>query len=495
MSCDATWAKPLLRMKALALTLSKSRRALYLRVADTVRAAIRAGQVRPGERIPSSRSLAEALHAHRQTVMDALGELVAEGWLVAEPRRGYRVCLSLPDDLLRARASDVGRGGASSTMKWTLARDLRLPAPPPAGAIRHSFRSHPDLRLFPFAELKSCIADSLRRSRAERFGYDDPARHSALAAELETYLRRVRALTGRRILVTHGAQEAIFLVGLLLISPGDDVAVESPGYPPALAAFACAGARVVPIRVDGEGIDPAAFEAAVKRRRPKLLYLTPLHQYPTTVTLPVARRFAIREIAARHGVAILEDDYDHEFHYRSQPLAPMASDDDAGLVIYVSSFSKVLFPSARIGLMAVPEVLYEPLRGIRRVVTHQNDFLIQDALARWMRSGGFERHIRRMRRIYEERRDAMNECLLDARRRGRELEWSNPDGGMAMWVKLPVQAARVSMEAARLGVSAPAEGEFLGSRSPPRFLRLGFSMQTPAELRKGIALLMTAIDR
>ncbi len=252
-----------------------------------------------------------------------------------------------------------------------------------------------------------------------------------------------------------------------------------PGYSAAVAAFESAGARIAPLPVDEQGLDPSTFEAAARKARLKLLYLTPLHQHPTTVTLPPARRTAIHEIAARYGVAILEDDYDHEFHYRSQPLAPMASQDPCGLVIYVSSFSKILFPSARIGILGVPESLYEPLRSMRRIVSSQNDFLTQDALARWMRSGGFERHVRRMRRVYEERRDVMVSILEAERSAGREVEWSTPDGGMAVWVKFPKDGRRISSKAAQLRVSAPAEGEFLRYQGATNHLRLGFSMQTP----------------
>ncbi len=479
-------------MKALSLALPGGKRALYLRIADAIRAAVKSGQLRAGERIPSTRTLSRSLHAHRQTVMVALAELVAEGWLLAQPRRGYVVCHSLPDDFIRSQAR-AAADSVPSRMRWKLSRDVRLAPASPRTPARYSFRSHPDLRLFPFSDFRACINEALRRSGVKLLGYGDPAGHPALQAELEIYLRRVRALTRRKVLVTHGSQEAIFLAGQLLLSPGDEVVVEARGYPPAHAAFRAAGARVVPVPIDDQGLVPAAFEAQVAKRRPRLLYLTPLHQFPTTVTLPATRRLAIYAIAARHRIAILEDDYDHEFHYRSQPLAPMASDDPYELVIYVSSFSKVLFPSARVGFMAVPDVLYEPLRGLRRLVSHQNDFLMQDALARWMRAGGFERHLRKMRRVYEARRDAMNAYLLAEKSRGHTLEWRLPDGGMAIWVRTAVDAERTWAEATRLGIE-PHTDE-LERAAPSNFLRLGFSKHSPSELRSGLALLMTAIAR
>lgn len=482
-------------MLPLNLTVPKGERALYLRIADAVRTAIQDGQLEARERLPSSRALGEALGAHRQTVMDALGELVAEGWLLADPRRGYRVHDALPDRYTSAEPGRMPSRSARRPTRLHIARDVRLaPAPKPTIPLRHSFRAHPDLRLFPFAEFRSHVADSLRRSRANQFGYGDPAGHAGLVEELGAYFRRARALTGRKLLITHGSQEAIFLAAQLLVAPGDHVAVEAPGYAPALAAFRCAGAKLVPLRVDRDGIDPTALADAAAKRRIRVLYLTPLHQFPTTVTLSLARRFVVYEIAARHRIAIVEDDYDHEFHYRCQPLAPLASQDPAGIVLYVASLSKVLFPSTRIGVLAVPEALYEPLRGIRRISTYQNDFLTQDAIARWVADGGFERHLRKMRRIYQQRRDALNELLGAERQRGRDLEWTNPDGGMATWVRLPANAERVSLEAAQLGVDAPGENELVGGRTS-RHLRLGFSLSTPGELRTAMALLMTALDR
>src|SRR5262249_47250795 len=152
--------------------------------------------------------------------------------------------------------------------------------------------------------------------------------------EVESYLRRVRAVTGREIIVTNGSQQGIFLAAQALIGPGEPVAVERMGYRPAWEAFRAAGGRLVPVDVDSEGADPDSLAKLLRKPRPRLLYLTPLHQYPTTVTLPIARRLRIYELCAQHGVPVLEDDYDHEFHYRSQPLAPMASRDPEGLVIY-----------------------------------------------------------------------------------------------------------------------------------------------------------------
>ncbi|HEU5399583.1 MAG TPA: PLP-dependent aminotransferase family protein, partial [Gammaproteobacteria bacterium] len=388
-------------MNELILTVPDDSRPGYLRIAEALRSAIQQGMVKPGERLPSTRVLAAELGVHRHTMSAAMDELVAEGWLDAGERRAHRVAEVLPSEFFkpkgRAKSSPFDRG-----IKWRFARDARecFCGPERYEDYRYVFQSGlPDLRLFPYDEFRTCMAETLRVSATATAGYGDPAGHPVFMERLQEYLRRMRALTDRRIIVTHGAQEAIFLVAQLLIGAGQKVAVETPGYPAAWDAFRAAGGDIVPVKVDQDGMDPEALEAAIAEQRIHLIYLTPHHQYPTTVTLPAARRLRIYELACRHQIPILEDDYDHEFHFRSQPIAPMASTDPCGLVIYISTLSKVMFPSMRIGFLAVPEALYHPLASLRTIITRQNSTLVQDAVARWMDGGGFERHLRRMRRV------------------------------------------------------------------------------------------------
>lgn len=483
-------------MLDLVLTIPKDSRPGYLRIAEALRTAIQAGQAKPGERLPSSRVLAGELGVHRHTVTAAMDELVAEGWLEAGERRAHRVSKVLPSEFFSPAV-----GGKKATVferkfKWRLARQSTTPL---CGLVdthgyRYAFQGgQPDLRLFPYDEFRACMAESLRRMPVAHGGYGDPAGHAGFIERLQEYLRRLRALTGRRIVVTHGAQEGIFLITQLLVNPGDKVAVESPGYAAAWDAIRAAGGEPVPVKVDANGMDPDALEAAIEKQRVRLIYLTPHHQYPTTVTLPPARRIRIYELATRHQIPIVEDDYDHEFHFRCQPIVPMASNDPCGLVIYISTLSKVMFPSARIGFLAVPEELYMPLSRQRAIVTRQNSIFMQDAVARWMESGGFERHLKRMRRIYQERRNAMVESLEAGRRRGLKLDWSVPDGGMALWLDCGADSDRVVAGAAAAGVFVASESEFWPGMCPGTHVRLGYASQTPEEIRAGMQLLLNAI--
>jgi GntR family transcriptional regulator/MocR family aminotransferase len=476
-------------MRELMLDLPIDDAPFYLRLARALRHACDEGRLAVGELLPSTRLLALQAGVHRHTVMAALDELVAEGWLAAEPRRGYRVVATDSDS--RPQRAVIS---SATTVAWRPVRTGVVKPLPPVNA-KWSFPSgQPDLRLFPTDEYYACIREVLRHEGApELLGYREAGGIGMLIEQLWEWLRRMRAINDGDLVVTHGSQEAIFLIGQMLVSPGDVVAVEALGYPPAWHALRMAGAKLEPLPLDEEGMVPEALERLARRKRVRMLYLTPLHQYPTTVTLQVPRRRAIYDIALRHGIAILEDDYDHEFHYRSHPLAPMKSHDPAGIVWYVSTFSKVLYPSARLGFAVVPAGLGETMRGLKQVVSRQNDTLTQEAVGRWMRTGGLERHLRRMRRAYAERMEAMLEALQSSCDKRRvELDVVKPSGGMSLWVSFGLPADDVAERALRRGVHAPTGTVYQLRPGPMTHLRLGFASSTPDEIRLGIDHLVRA---
>lgn len=484
-------------MLELHLSIPQDRRPGYLRIAEGLRQAIQSGRLKPGERLPSCRRLAGALGVHRHTVTAATEELVAEGWLEGGARRAHRVCAVLPSIFFRPRA---GRAPPrpQKKLKWRVVRDAEdshVGGGDGSDPCRFSFAGGvPDLRLFPFEEFRACMAQALRQSPSRLGDYGDPAGHPQFIERMALYLRRVRALTGRKILVTHGSQEGMYLVGQLLLRPGDKVVVDELGFPSAWEAFRSAGAELVPVRLDAQGMVPQALEAALERHDVRLIYLTPHHQYPTTVTLPAARRLALYELASRKGIPIMEDDYDHEFHFRSHPIAPLASADPSELVIYTSTLSKVMFPSMRLGFLAVPEAIYRPLANLRAVVTRQSNLFLQEAVARWMDDGGFERHLRRMRRVYQERRDVLVGALAAGRARGLPLDWSVPDGGMALWLDCGKDSDLIAREARARGVLVLPESRYRCNASGRgTHLRLGYASRAPEEIRAGMDVLLASI--
>jgi len=480
-------------MKELNISLTATRNPKYQRLAEALREAIRTGKVKPGEQLPSTRDMARRFQMHRHTVMQAFAELESEGWILAHPKRHYEITKTLPTTFLQPKTA-VAQEWRGKLRSYSWARPLGLNDYQPRPAYKFAFPSgFPDLRLFPMREFKSYVYDALHSKSI--LDYGDPIGHPRLLNAVGDYLRRVRNVSDRSLVITNGSQEALFLLAQLLIRPGDAVAVEALGYPPALEALRFAGAKLVPIPVDGEGLMVEELERTLKKNKIRLLYTTPLHQYPTTVTLSAERRLRLYELACRHKIFILEDDYDHEFHYASQPVAPLASFDPARTVLYVSTFSKILFPSARLGFMAVPPKVAKEIAKLKRISSRQNEPILQEAVARWMEDGGFERHLRRMRRTYEERRNAMLDTLevLRARHKRHEMSWIAPDGGMALWMDVGQSSKRVAAQADQENISINPELRFRLDGRVGTHIRLGFSGQTPDENRRGLEALFSIL--
>ncbi len=475
------------QMKDKLIQLPKSDHPMFKRIADAIRNSIRNGTLQPSDTLPSTRELAAKYKVHRHTIMNAVGELIAEGWIETQNRSRYRVTSTLPSTFLQAKKV-LHAMPLVEPYQVKIQRPIEDSARVVPENFKHQFPSGmPDLRLFPTQELKSHFYDSL--SSSKNLGYGDPRGHPKLIEQIQTYIRHVRNVSDREVIVTNGSQEAIFILAQILIARGEYVGVESLGYPPAIAALKFAGAKLLSIPVDAEGLDVDYLERLLKTKRIRMLYLTPLHQYPTTVTLSAGRRLKLYELACKHGFLILEDDYDHEFHYDSQPMAPLASFDPAQLVLYVSTFSKVLFPSARVGFMAVPPEIAQSVAKLKRISSRQNETLTQDAVARWMQTGGFERHLRRMRRTYEERRNGIDIDLNALLSKWPNLEWKSPEGGMALWLNTGENTDILARSALLRGVYVTPESWYRIDKKPGHHLRLGFTGQTVEENTRSLKAL------
>lgn len=472
------------------VAMPSGRRARHPGIASSLRAAIAAGQVGPGERLPSSRELAAHFGVHRHTVSEALGSLVAEGWIEASARRAFSVCVDLP---LPDVASNEREDDREAMPTWRFVRDGSGLVPPRPAAARYALHTAtPDPRLLPRDELRAAYASVLRSRRvraADLFDMGDERGLPRLVRALGTFLRRTRALVGRELLLTHGSQEAIALVAQAMLGPGDAVAVGDPGYPPAWDAFRAAGARVLPVPVDDQGIDVDALGRVLARGACRLVYLTPGRHYPTTAPLSAPRRLALLEMTRRAGVPILEDDYDHEHHYRASPPPPLAV--QAAHVIYVSTLSKAIAPGIRIGFVAGSPALVERLVRLRRTGARGNDGVTQAAVANWIEEGGFERHLRRGRQVYRERRDAAFEALEGVRASGVDVTCRLPEGGLALWARWgALDSSALAQRARERGVLVAAERllRVRPGRAPAHGMRIAFSRATPGDLRTAIRL-------
>lgn len=481
-------------MKLMNIILSQDDKPIYLKIADAIRKLIADGSLCPGDRLMSTRQLAAQLDVNRNTVINALAELVAEGWIISSERSAFRVNDVLPDGFFRTRREDQLKEFPVKT-DWELSRETDLMGNffniPASQVLLDS--SSPDLRLFPVNEFKNCMVEALTFSPGKVLGYarGQGQGHAPLISALTTYLRRFRSISDHELMVTHGSQEALFLCGLAFLGHGKRVAVPELSYPPAWEAFRASGATLIGIKSDRAGIDPDSFASIVKKQKIHLVYLTPLHQFPISRKLSQHRRNHIYAIAAQHGIPIVEDDYDHEFHYETSTPSPMASQDSAQIVIYISTFSKILFPGIRIGFMAVPKVLLEPLVRFRRIVNLQNQTVTQDAVARWMQTPGFEKHLYAMRQRYQERRDFMAAVLNKMKATRESLDFHTPEGGMAIWLDTGENSSLLAKQALKQGFTLQHEGLFHLHNQPGTHIRLGFSAHSKEEINQGLEQLQT----
>ena len=475
------------------------REPVYGRIARAVAADIARGRLRPGERLPGTRRLAESLGVHRNTVLSAFRELDAEGWVEAREGSGTYVAEDMP---LRPAVPFA----AKTTGDRSPAPGFAMEMPPPARLLSLAAAGRPsefvlagglpDLRLLPAELLARAYRRGVRRAGRRLLAYGDPRGEPRLREALARMLSATRGLAvdPEDVIVTRGSQMGMFLASRLLIRPGDRVAVEGFGYEPAWATLRAAGAELVPIPVDTDGIDVAAVRAAADEAPLRAVYLTPHHQYPTTAVLSASRRGALLELAATRRIAVLEDDYDNEFHYEGRPILPLASADPGGVVVYLGTFSKVLAPGLRLGwLVARPDVV-EGVARLRAIVDRQGDRAVEHAVAELLEDGEVVRHVRRMRRTYQRRRDALSDALEDAF--GDRLSFDRPRGGMNLWARahdVDVDRWRDRCEAA--GVRFATGGTFAFDRRPVPFVRLGFAPHDPAELRAAVARMRRALPR
>lgn len=461
----------------------------YIQLAEVIRNAIVEGQLRSGDILPSVKLLSDNLQLNRHTVMRAFAELIAEGWVISQERMGYKVADFLPIEtsLLHQKLSGVDE----NTFNYRLVKSVSHQSEDSPSHYQYNFSGgEPDTQAFPFKEFRSYMSDVLSRPDLSQLSYGETAGTEDLLFEVESYLRKSRGVTNKDIIITNGSQEALYIISQLLLQAGDKVAVEALGYAPAMSVFASVGAELISVKQDQEGIDPEDLKCQIVKGDIRLIYLTPLHQYPTTVTLSVGRRAAIYKLAYEHNIPIIEDDYDHEFHYRCQPLAPMAAQDPKQLVIYISTFSKIMFPGARLGFMAINSTLAQSVKAYRKLICHKSNVLMQSALSRWMKSGGFTRHLRRTTRTNLKRRDHAILLLkqLDI------FDFVIPDGGMALWLKIKsakVSAKVLAEKAKQYDIYIQHEEEFRINKTmnTDKFIRIGFAGMNEDKFAQGIKIL------
>ena len=411
---------------------AKSDVPLYRQLTSQITELIQRQIIQSGYKLPGSRSLADELGIHRQTVVAAIDQLVIEGWLETQPGKGTYVAENL---------SSVPQSFTQGSMELPRAPEMPIPQVLQRNLHLTTQKYHlddglPDPRLAPTAELmrayKSCVTTG---NLYPRFTYGDTKGQLLLRQELSTYLNETRGIqvTADQIIITRGVTQAMYLCINGFLKPGDKVAVGELNWESANANFLYHGMELIKVKVDAEGLDIDHLEQLCFEHDIKMVYTTPHHQYPTTVIMPASRRLKLIQLARTHQFYVFEDDYDYDFFYSAHPVMPLASADHGDFILYAGSFTKAISPVFRVGYLVANANQIDYLSRIRRMIDRQGDAILELVIAELLKLGIIQRHLKKSRRIYQERRDVFTHLLQD--RLSNYLQFEVPKGGMSVWTQ------------------------------------------------------------
>jgi GntR family transcriptional regulator / MocR family aminotransferase len=473
---------------------ARSKTPLHRQIYDGVRHAILSGRLAAGTRLASTRSTAADLDVSRTTVTSAFAQLMAEGYVVGRIGSGTRVSNALPEKTISTRAARVGSPGSGARPTFSshsrlYGSGLRAPLPP----VRPFWPGNPSVEAFPVREWARLVARQWRSTAACQLQYGDPLGDAALRTAIAAYVARARGVRCEReqVMIVSGAQQAFFLCAQLLLDSDDAVWMEEPGYPFARLALQSTGARMVPVPVDADGLN--VMSGRTLEPKPKLVYVTPSHQCPLGVAMSVARRLELLQFVDNANAWVIEDDYDSEYRYRSRPLPALQSLDRDGRVIYVGSFSKTLLPCLRLGFLVLPRRLTEMFARARAVIDRHPPTVEQAVLAAFINEGAFDRHVRRMRAMYLERRDVLMKALRDQMR--NDIQVAARDAGLYVvaWLQHGLAEKAIVAATAARGVDTLPVSTFY-QRPPDRVgLVLGYGGYSPEAIRQGVQRLSDAV--
>jgi 2-aminoadipate transaminase len=474
---------------------------LYIQLRDQLRSLVHAGDLRPGDRIPASRELALVLGVHRTTVANAYAELESEGLIQGHVGRGTFIRGNGNGLKITPPAPPTLNGNG---LRWELlfaderSEEIltRLTASAPANALSFVM-ARPAEEFFPLEELQACSQNALRREGREILNLGASDGYAPLKEAILDLLRGDGIpAKDETLLITDGCQQALDLIAKAFVRSGDTVVLENPTYPGASAVFNGVHARClgVPVRTHAEpgsalGIDLEALESTLAANRVKLLILTPDFQNPTGTSMPLASRRRVLELAGRYQVPVVEDHIYARLHAGEGRIPSLKQLDRSNLVIHIDSFAKVAFPGLRVGWIVAPAAAIERLRLVKQMTDLHTDQLAQATLAEFLKRGYFQKHLVRMRKIYTDRLNALDEALRKVMPEG--VRWNRPEGGMCVWLELPpgFDASELMIHARERGVLF-APGRYFYVQSPlPNTLRLGFASLNEKQIARGVATL------
>ncbi|MBQ4801958.1 PLP-dependent aminotransferase family protein [Aquimarina sp. MMG015] len=476
-----------------------SNRHLYLQLCDQLIGFIKSGKLAPSTKLPGSRKLSEDLKIHRKTVIAAYDELISQGWIESIPAKGTFVNHNLPiiNPKKLANSNKPVSSKNISGFDFKKRKNLFIKGIETIQASLKVDEGVPDHRLAPIEDIARNYRNITNKKHyQELLTYGDTHGNFDLRKALVSYLNKTRGLkiTTDNILITRGSQMGIYLASELLLDDQKIIVTGNTNYMTADNTFIEANGIIKQVSVDQHGINTMEIEKICKKNKISAVYVTSHHHHPTTVTLSAERRMHLLNLAQENNFAIIEDDYDYDFHYRNAPILPLASNDTKGNVIYIGGFTKIIAPALRIGyFIAAKDVIDEAAR-LRRIIDRQGDTLLEQTLARMIINGDVQRHSNKVRKIYKERRDLfcglLREKLVDF------FDFETPNGGMAVWVRLkqPYNWDVVMAEALKLNVAFnPEWRRYDNNNLGHNGIRIGFAALNKEEIITVINTLETVM--
>ena len=471
---------------------------VYLQIVNAIILEIKKGHLPAGTKLPGTRLLAQQLTVHRQTIVMAYDELLAQGWTEIIPKKGTYVNQNIPKSNKQALRDTKNKlVGVADKTGFKLSKSPFLHLPEAAKPkLLHLDDGLPDLRLAPLQALAREYRN-VTKSRLWRryFHYGSPLGDELLREQLINHLRNTRGLQldMDNIIITRGSIMGIYLLTQTILKAGDKVIVGETNYNTANMMMEHMGVNLLRVPVDKHGISTEMVADLCKKHKIRAIYVASHHHHPTTVTLSAERRVHLLALSNKFRFAILEDDYDYDFHYSSSPILPLASADEEGMVAYIGSISKSIAPAFRIGFVVGPKNLINSLAELRRIIDRQGDLVLEKAVAVLFEEGEIRRHLRKVLQIYQQRRDVF--CELLKQELGNIVSFDIPEGGLAVWTRFneSVCVEQLAERAERAGLLI-SNGL---SYNPPSYnlnaTRLGFASSNEAELDQAISILKNCV--
>ncbi|MBQ4819179.1 PLP-dependent aminotransferase family protein [Aquimarina sp. MMG016] len=477
-----------------------SSRNLYLQVCDQIISFIKSGKLPPSIKLPGSRKLANDLNIHRKTVISAYDELISQGWIEAIPAKGSFVTSTLPIIHPKKIIENSPKNKYNNKSGFEFINRLHLYRSPillPNTEVLKIDDGVPDIRLAPIDEIARTYRNITKKAHHKKLlTYDSIYGNLELRKALVIYLNQTRGLhiNEDNILITRGSQMGIYLVSQLLLNPKKRIIVGNTNYMTADNTFEEAEGIIEQVPVDPQGLDTMAIEKLCKTKDITAVYVTSHHHHPTTVTLSAERRMHLLGLAQQYKFAIVEDDYDYDFHYNNAPILPLASNDTNGNVIYIGGFTKIIAPAMRIGYLIAPKDFVDEAARLRRIIDRQGDTILEQTLANMITAGDIQRHCNKVLKIYKSRRDLF--CKLLKERLGDCFDFEIPKGGMAVWVQLHKQYNwdDVISEAHKHNLMLnPEWRRYDNDNSNHNGIRIGFAALNEDEIYRFIDLMIKAM--